>query len=56
MNRSAVSFGTCGGFLFGIYPSLLVGDVFRTIVLAAIGAIVSFFVSLVLAVLLKKKD
>lgn len=56
MNRSALSFGTCGGLLFGIYPSLLIGDVTRTIVLAAIGAIVSFFVSLVLAILIRKKD
>jgi len=55
MNRSAVGFGTCGGVLLGIFPSLLIGDILKTILLASIGAIVSFFVSLMLAYIIKKR-
>ncbi|WP_156169755.1 hypothetical protein [Sphingobacterium sp. IITKGP-BTPF85] len=55
MNRSAVGHGTVGGLLMGIYPALIMGDVLRTILLATIGAIVSFCVSLVLGSLIKRK-
>jgi len=55
MNKSAVGIGTCGGILFGIYPTLMIGDIIRTVILAIVGAIVSFFVSLLLARLVKKK-
>jgi len=55
MNRSAVGMGTCGGLLMGIFPSLLIGDIFRTVILAIVGATVSFFVSLLLAHLVKRK-
>lgn len=55
MNRSAVGMGTCGGLLMGIFPSLLIGDIFRTAILAIVGAAVSFFVSLLLAHLVKRK-
>jgi len=55
MNKSAVGIGTCGGVLLGIYPTLVIGDIVRTVILAIVGAIVSFFVSLLLAKLVKKK-
>lgn len=55
MNKSAVGMGTCGGLLIGIFPSLLFGDIFRTVILAIVGATVSFFVSLLFAHLTKKK-
>ena len=55
MNRPAVGMGTCGGMLLGIYPTLMIGDIVRTVILAVVGAIVSFFVSLLLAKLVKKK-
>jgi len=55
MNKSAVGVGTCGGVLLGIYPALMIGDIVRTVILAIVGAIVSFFVSLLLARLVKKK-
>ena len=48
MNRS-VGHGTFGGILLGVFPSLLLGDVLKTILLAIVGAVVSFCVSLVLA-------
>ena len=54
MNKQAIGAGTCGGILLGIFPSILLGDVLKTILLAAVGAIVSFFVSLILSRLLKK--
>lgn len=55
MNKTAVSHGTFGGLLMGIYPALIMGDILKTIVLATIGAIVSFCVSLVLGSLTKRK-
>lgn len=55
MNRSAVGHGTFGGLLMGIYPALIMGDIMKTILLATIGAVVSFFVSLVLGSLIKRK-
>ena len=55
MNRSAVGHDTVGGLLMGIYPALIMGDVLRTILLATIGAVVSFCVSLLLWSLTKRK-
>lgn len=55
MNKNAIGAGTCGGLLLGIYPTLMIGDIVRTAVLAIVGAIVSFFVSLLLARLVKRK-
>lgn len=55
MNKSAVGHGTFGGLLLGAYPALIMGDILKTIVLATIGAIVSFCVSLVLGALTKRK-
>lgn len=55
MNRQAIGAGTFGGLLLGIYPTFMIGDIVRTAVLAMVGAIVSFFVSLLLARLVKKR-
>lgn len=55
MNKSAICFGTFGGALTSVIPALLIGDVVRTIVLAFVGALVSFFVSLVLGTLFKRR-
>lgn len=56
MNRQAVGAGTFGGFIMGIYPSLMIGDIVRTAILALVGATVSFFVSLLLAKMVKKRN
>lgn len=55
MNRQAIGAGTFGGFIMGIYPSLMIGDIVRTAILALVGATVSFFVSLLLARMVKKR-
>lgn len=55
MNKSPIYCGTLGGMIMGVFPSLAVGDVLITILLASVGAIVSFFVSLVLGNLFKRK-
>jgi len=47
--------GTAGGMLFSTLGQLGVPDVFRTAALAAIGAVVSFFVTLLLQRLLRRK-
>jgi hypothetical protein len=46
--------GTAGGTFLSVLPNLHSEDVFRTVLLASIGAVVSFVVSMVLKVLLKK--
>lgn len=55
MNRSAIGYGTFGGLLMSIYPTLIMGDILKTILMASIGAVVSFCVSLVLGSLTKRK-
>jgi len=46
--------GTCGGTFLSVLPNLSSADIFRTIVLAIVGAIVSFSISLLLKYLSKK--
>ena len=46
--------GTAGGTLLTIVASMHWADIGKTALLAAVGAIVSFFVSLVLKVILKR--
>ncbi|MGJ1323683.1 hypothetical protein ACR780_13430 [Sphingobacterium faecium] len=55
MNRSAIGYGTFGGLLMSIYLTLIMGDILKTILMASIGAVVSFCVSLVLGSLTKRK-
>ena len=46
--------GTAGGTFLSIVPNIHSADVLKTIVLAGLGAVVSFTVSLVLKRILKK--
>ena len=46
--------GTAGGTFLSVMPNLHSEDVLKTVVLASIGAVVSFIVSLALKYLIKK--
>lgn len=46
--------GTAGGTFLSIVPNIHSADVLKTVVLAGLGAVVSFTVSLVLKRILKK--
>jgi hypothetical protein len=46
--------GTAGGTFLSVLPNLHSEDVLKTIILATLGAIVSFTMSLVLKILIKK--
>lgn len=46
--------GTAGGTFLSVLPNLHSEDVFKTIILAALGAIVSFVISMLLKYLIKK--
>ena len=54
-NSLTLKAGTFGGFALSIIPNLTSADVFKTIVLAFIGAVVSFGVTLLLKQLTSKK-
>ena len=56
MNNSlTLRAGTFGGFALSVIPNLTSADVIKTIVLAFIGAVVSFGVTLLLKQLTSKK-
>lgn len=55
-NTLSLKVGTAGGTLLSIVPNITSVDVLRTIILAIIGAIVSFFVTLLLKWLTKSKE
>lgn len=46
--------GTAGGTVLSIVPNIQSADIIKTIVLAAVGAVVSFMISLVLKSIIKK--
>ena len=46
--------GTAGGTFLSVVPNLNSEDVFKTVLLAAVGAIVSFGISMVLKFVIKK--
>jgi hypothetical protein len=46
--------GTAGGTFLSVLPNLHSEDVLKTVVLASVGAIVSFIISLALKYLIKK--
>jgi hypothetical protein len=46
--------GTAGGTFLSVLPNLHSEDVLKTVLLASIGAVVSFIVSMALKTLLKK--
>jgi mannitol-specific phosphotransferase system IIBC component len=53
MNDSTYA-GTAGGTLLSMVPNIVSEDIVRTVLLATIGAIVSFMISLLLKRLQKK--
>ena len=55
-SNNSLHVGTASGTLLSIIPTIASEDVLRTIVLAIIGAIVSFAVSLALKWLTKSKN
>jgi hypothetical protein len=46
--------GTAGGTFLSVLPNLHSADILKTVILAAVGAIVSFVLSLVLKYLIRK--
>ena len=48
MHRMEVRIGTAGGTLLSTIAQLNAGDLFKTVVLAAVGAVVSYGVTLLL--------
>jgi len=46
--------GTAGGTFLSVLPNLHSEDIFKTVLLATIGAIVSFMISMVLKFFIKK--
>ena len=46
--------GTAGGTFLSVFPNLHSEDILKTIILAALGAIVSFVISMLLKYLIKK--
>ena len=46
--------GTAGGTFLSVLPNLHSEDVLKTVILAALGAIVSFIISMTLKYLIKK--
>ncbi len=54
-NSLTLRAGTFGGFALSVIPNITSADVFKTIVLALIGAVVSFGVTLLLKQLTSKK-
>ena len=54
-NSLTLKAGTFGGFALSVIPNITSADVFKTIVLAFIGAVVSFGVTLLLKQLTSKK-
>jgi hypothetical protein len=55
-NNIAIKTGTVSGTLLSIVPNLLSEDIVRTIILAALGAVVSFGVSFFLKWLTNQKN
>ena len=53
---NSTAIGTVGGTFLSVIPNLQSEDIFKTIILATVGAIVSFLISLVLKFLIKKHN
>jgi mannitol-specific phosphotransferase system IIBC component len=54
VNNSGTKIGTVGGTLLSIAANISSGDLLRTAILAAVGAIISFTVSVLLKLLLQR--
>jgi ABC-type phosphate/phosphonate transport system permease subunit len=48
--------GTFGGMLLSVFSNVFVEDLVRTVILAFVGAVVSFLVSLVLKNFIRRKN
>ncbi len=55
-NTLSLRIGTAGGTLLSMVPNIASVDIYRTIILAVVGATVSFFVTLLLKWLTKSKE
>lgn len=55
-NHQLTLSGTCGGVLLSVLPQLTSGDVYRTVALAAVGAVTSFIISYLLKKMLEDRD
>jgi hypothetical protein len=53
-NHHGTAAGTLGGTLLSVFASIQSGDITKTIILATVGAVVSFLVSLGLKWIAKK--
>jgi hypothetical protein len=51
----SIKVGTAGGTVLSIVPNIHSADVLKTVVLAAVGAVVSFSISWLLKWILKKR-
>lgn len=56
MQINSLYAGTAGGTIFSVIPLMNGDDLLQTVVLAAVGAVVSFGVSLLLKYLCRKRD
>ena len=54
-SNNTLQIGTASGTLLSIVPNILSEDMLKTIILAAVGAIISFIISLLLKGLTKFK-
>lgn len=52
--NNSIKTGTVGGTLLTLFATVHEGDILKTMVLAAIGAVVSFCVSLLLKIVVKR--
>lgn len=53
-STNPILIGTAGGTFLSVLPNLHSEDVFKTVLLATIGAIVSFIISMILKFFIKK--
>ena len=54
-SNNTLQIGTASGTLLSIVPNILSEDILKTIILAAVGALISFIISLLLKGLTKFK-
>jgi hypothetical protein len=55
-SHQSTVFGTAGGTFLSIIPNIRSEDFIRTIILAAVGAVISFLITLLLKFLTKLKQ
>jgi mannitol-specific phosphotransferase system IIBC component len=55
-SNNSLQVGTASGTLLSIFPSIASDDIAKTIILAVVGAVISFLVSLLLKKFTKTKN